>query len=51
VVDDQQLLRVLGDRCRALGEDHARMISRVHQLLLELILGGAREKKQHRFRS
>ena len=45
VVDDQQLavLRVLVDRRRALGEDHTRMISQVHQLLLELIPGGAKK--------
>src|SRR4051794_16118866 len=45
VVDDQQLavLRVLVDRRRALGEDHTRMISQLHQLLLELIPGGAKK--------
>ena len=45
VVDDQQLavLRVLVDRRRALGEDHTRMISQVHTLLLELIPGGAKK--------
>jgi transposase len=45
VVDDQQLtvLRVLVDRCRSLGEDHTRMISQLHQLLLELIPGGAKK--------
>ena len=45
VVDDQQLavLRVLVDRRRSLGEDHTRMISQVHQLLLELIPGGAKK--------
>jgi transposase len=44
VVDDQQLavLRVLVDRRRSLGEDHTRMISQLHQLLLELIPGGAK---------
>jgi hypothetical protein len=44
VVDDEQLavLRVLVDRRRALGEHHTRMISQLHQLLLELILGGAK---------
>lgn len=44
VVDDQQLavLRILVDRRRSLGEDHTRMISEVHQLLLELISGGAK---------
>ena len=45
VVDDQQLtvLRVLGDRRRSLGEDHTRMVSQLHQLLLELIPGGAKK--------
>jgi transposase len=45
VVDDQQLalLRVLADRRKALGEDHTRMISQLHHLLLELIPGGAKK--------
>ncbi len=45
VVDDQQLtvLRILGDRRRSLGEDHTRMVSQLHQLLLELIPGGAKK--------
>src|SRR5690349_3224993 len=45
VVDDQQLavLRVLADRRRSLGEDHTRMISQLHLLLLELIPGGAKK--------
>jgi transposase len=45
VVDDQQLavLRILVDRRRSLGEDHTRMITQVHQLLLELIPGGAKK--------
>ena len=45
VVDDEQLavLRVLVDRRRSLGEDHTRMISQLHQLLLELIPGGAKK--------
>jgi transposase len=44
VVDDQQLavLRVLVDRRRSLGEDHTRVVSQVHALLLELIPGGAK---------
>jgi transposase len=44
VVDDnqRQLLRVLVDRRRALGEDHTRMTSQLHALLLELIPGGAK---------
>ena len=45
VVDDQQLavLRILADRRRSLGEDHTRMVSQLHQLLLELIPGGAKK--------
>jgi transposase len=45
VVNDEQLglLRVLVDRRRALGEDHTRMVSQLHQLLLELIPGGAKK--------
>jgi transposase len=45
VVDDAQLavLRILADRRRSLGEDHIRMISQLHQLLLELIPGGAKK--------
>jgi transposase len=44
VVNDEQLavLRILVDRRRSLGEDHTRMISQLHQLLLELIPGGAK---------
>jgi transposase len=43
VVNDEQLtvLRLLVDRRRSLGEDHTRMISQLHRLLLELIPGGA----------
>jgi transposase len=45
VVNDEQLavLRVLVDRRRSLGEDHTRMISQLHHLLLELIPGGAKK--------
>jgi transposase len=45
VADNQQLavLRVLADRRRSLGEDHTRMISQLHRLLLELIPGGAKK--------
>ena len=45
VTDDVQLevLRVLADRRRALGEDHIRMICQLHRLLLELIPGGAKK--------
>jgi transposase len=44
VVNDEQLavLRILVDRGRSLGEDHTRMVSQLHQLLLELIPGGAK---------
>jgi transposase len=44
VADDEQLavLRILADRRRSLGEDHTRMISQLHRLLLELIPGGAK---------
>jgi transposase len=45
VVDDEALtvLRLLADRRRSLGEDHTRMVSQLHQLLLELIPGGAKK--------
>jgi transposase len=45
VVDDEQLtvVRVLADRRRSLGEDHTRITSQLHQLLLELIPGGAKK--------
>jgi transposase len=45
VVNDEQLavLRLLVDRRRSLGEDHTRMISQLHQLLLELVPGGAKK--------
>jgi transposase len=44
VADDQQLtvLRVLADRRHSLGEDHTRIVSQLHQQLLELIPGGAK---------
>jgi transposase len=44
VVDDEQLtvLRILVDRRRSLGEEHTRKTSQLHQLLLELIPGGAK---------
>ena len=44
VVDDEQLavLRILIDRRRSLGDDHVRMVSQLHRLLLELIPGGAK---------
>lgn len=45
LVNDEQLtvLRILADRRRSLGEDHTRMVSQLHQLLLELIPGGAKK--------
>ncbi|RUL90258.1 transposase [Verrucosispora sp. FIM060022] len=45
VVNDEQLalLRILVDRRRCLGVDHTRMVSQLHQLLLELIPGGAKK--------
>jgi len=45
LVNDEQLavLRVLVDRRRALGQDHTRMVSQLHHLLLELIPGGAKK--------
>jgi transposase len=45
VINDEQLavLGLLVDRRRALGEDHTRMISQLHRLLLELIAGGAKK--------
>ncbi|WP_154938867.1 IS110 family transposase [Micromonospora palomenae] len=49
VVNDEQLalLRILVDRRRSLGEDHTRMVSQLHQLLLELIPGGAKNNRAH----
>jgi transposase len=45
VADDAQLavLPILAGRRRSLGEDHTRMICQLHQLLLELIPGGAKK--------
>jgi transposase len=46
VVNDEQLalLRILIDRRRSLGDDHhTRMISQPHQLLLDLVPGGAKK--------
>jgi transposase len=44
VVADEQLevLRLLVDRRRALGEEHTRKVCQLHALLLELIPGGAK---------
>jgi transposase len=43
VVDDAQLelVRLLVDRRRRIGQEHTRMVCQLHQLLLELIPGGA----------
>jgi transposase len=45
VVNDEQLelLRLLVDRRRRIGEEHTRMVCQLHQLLLELIPGGAKK--------
>jgi len=45
VVSDQALavLRLLVDRRRRIGEDHTRMVCQLHQLLLELVPGGAKK--------
>jgi transposase len=45
VINDQDLtvLRLLVDRRRSLGEDVTRITSQLHQLLLELIPGGAKK--------
>ena len=44
VVNDEQLevLRLLVDRRRRIGEDHTRMVCQLHVLLLQLIPGGAK---------
>jgi transposase len=41
--DQLAILRLLVDRRRAIGEDHTRMTSQLHQLLLDLIPGGAKK--------
>jgi transposase len=45
VASDQTLevLRLLVDGRRRIGEDHTRMICQLHQLLLELLPGGAKK--------
>ena len=45
VVNDQALevLRLLVDRRRRIGEGHTRMVCQLHRLLLELIPGGAKK--------
>lgn len=44
VVSDEQLevLQLLVDRRRSIGEEHTRKISQLHRLLLELVPGGAK---------
>jgi transposase len=44
VADDQlEVLRLLVDRRRSLGEEHTRKISQPHRLLLEILPGGAKK--------
>jgi hypothetical protein len=45
VVSDESLevLRLLVDRRRRIGEDHTRMVCQLHVLLLELLPGGAKK--------
>ena len=45
VASDQThgVLRLLADRRRRIGEDHTRMIWQLHQILLELLPGGAKK--------
>jgi len=38
-----EMLRLLVDRRRRLGEDHARMVCQLHALLLEMVPGGAKK--------
>jgi transposase len=38
-----EVLRIVADRRRSLGEDHTRMVCQLHQLLLDLIPGGAKK--------
>ena len=40
---DLDVLRLLADRRRQLGEEHTRKVSQLHALLLELIPGGAKQ--------
>jgi len=40
---DLDVLRLLADRRRSLGEEHSRKVSQLHALLLELIPGGAKK--------
>jgi transposase len=45
VVSDAQLdvLRLLVDRRRAIGEEHTRKVSQLHRILLEMLAGGAKK--------
>jgi transposase len=45
VVHDEtlEMLRLLVDRRRRLGEDHTRMVCQLHALLLEIVPGGAKK--------
>ena len=45
VVADEQLevLRLLADRRRSLGDEHSRKIAQLHRILLELLPGGAKK--------
>ena len=40
---DFDVLRLLADRRRQLGDEHTRKVSQLHALLLELIPGGAKK--------
>ncbi len=40
---DLDVLRLLADRRRQIGEEHTRKVSQLHALLLELIPGGAKK--------
>jgi transposase len=40
---DLEVLRLLADRRRQIGEEHTRKVSQLHALLLELIPGGAKK--------
>ena len=41
--DTLEMLRLLVDRRRRIGADHTRMVCQLHQLLLELVAGGAKK--------
>ncbi len=40
---DLDVLRLLADRRRQIGEEHTRKVSQLHALLLELLPGGAKK--------